>query len=171
MNIPNSTQSSLEATVMEALAEGPVEPVEPFVNPPVDSGYHPPPLEAVPYTDPFANLADQAAAKIIEYFAQLHAIPWQTVQSAQKKLLSMPKGRHLKPVQQHLLETCLNPKADPIPPLQACRLEELVELQQALQELGQRKMPPNPGPQLLQEQQALQLLYQVVEAECLRRHP
>ncbi|PIQ27695.1 hypothetical protein COW36_07305 [bacterium (Candidatus Blackallbacteria) CG17_big_fil_post_rev_8_21_14_2_50_48_46] len=152
------------------LAEGPVESVEPFVNPPVDSGYHPPPLEPVPFVDPFAGLVHSAEKEISELFAKIHVFPWQLVQSAHKKLMSMPSGHPLKPAQRRLLEACLNPKADALAFLKDCSLDDLGGLAQALQELGRRKMPMNPSPQLLQEQQALQYLYQIIEAECLARN-
>lgn len=164
---PESTKATAET---EILVEGPVEAVEPFVNPPMDPGYHPPPLEPVPYEDPFATIPDQTLADIRQYFAQLHGIPWKIVQNAHKKLMGVLKGHRLSPAQKHLLESCLHSKGDPCLALQACSLQELGQLQEALQELGRQKMPNHPSSQLLQEQQSLQLLYHIVATEGLRRN-
>jgi len=153
------------------LAEGPVESVEPLFNPPMDRGYELPAVEPVPFVDPFVGIAQRAQAKIPKLFEELRQLPWQVVQNAQKKLMSMPNARQLSAMQKQLLMACINPKANPLECLDRCSLEDLGALAEALKDLGRRKMPLSKSPQLEQEQRSLQLLFQILEAEGFRRNP
>jgi hypothetical protein len=152
------------------LADGPVESVEPYVNPPMDHGYHPDPVDPIPYIDPFAELAAVASKKIPPLFEQLRSLPWQVVQSSHKKLMAMPDARQLSGAQKQLLMACVNPKLNPQECLERCSIEELGALADAMQDLAKRKMPLTKTLQLEQEQQALQVLYYILEAEGLRRN-
>lgn len=153
------------------LGEDPIESIAPYVNPPMDPGYELPPVEPVPFVDPFAEIARRAREKIPRLFQELRQLPWQVVQSSQKKLMAMPNARQLSAVQKQLLMACVNPKSNPLECLDRCSTEELGALAEALQDLARRKMPLSKSLQLEQEQRSLQILYQILEAESFRRNP
>lgn len=160
-----------EKDLYPLLGEEPIESVAPYINPPMDPGYELPPVDPVPFVDPFADIAQRAQEKIPKLFHELRQLPWQVVQSSQKKLMAMSNARQLSAVQKHLLMACVNPKSNPLECLDRCSMEELNALAEALQELARRKMPLSKSLQLEQEQRSLQILYQILEAESFRRNP
>lgn len=163
--------NALEEELYPELGEDPIESIAPYVNPPMDPGYELPPVEPVPFVDPFAEIAQRAREKIPRLFHELRQLPWQVVQSSQKKLMAMPNARQLSAVQKQLLMACVNPKSNPLECLDRCSTEELGALAEALQDLARRKMPLSKSLQLEQEQRSLQILYQILEAESFRRNP
>lgn len=168
-NLPNEETELEKEAAFYALAEGPLESIAPFINPAMDSGYAPPDLEPLAFIDPFTGLAERALQQISVLFAELRSMPCQEVQSAQKKLLSMPSGGGFSDSLKQLLMACMNLKLDPLACLANCSLIELARLEKALTELAEHKMPFPAPAQALQERKVLQMTYQILQAEGIRR--
>lgn len=135
-----------------ALSTGPVEAEAPFVDPPVDLGYTPPPLEPVSAEDPFAHLGSVAETTLETQLQDFYHLPAASCQSALGRLPVFSQGLGAERLSIAYLATC--PQSS---------------LNQFLSELMQLANQPQPEDTTPEESAALQLLAQILISESLRR--